>query len=1021
MWSSCTQEPLFDRAEGDAVSIGIASRILDGEQRITFRSLRFLAFDGAGHAVLNQSATEPIDSGSSTGSGSATDSGSSTDSGSATGSSTSPREERYKLSLLPGTYEFFVVINEPADLTATLNAVTKRSHLDGLKIRSAASLTEADLPLMKQASIRVRSQGAGSPTGEVSTDGGAYWSTEFTIHPERLYAKTSLFIKKNTTHPGDAFTIKKVELVNIPAYSFLIARDYDGNTLLSRVMYEDPTGISFTTNDTTSPGTELVAVLPVAPAPSNLFPEYHLSVPADADKAMHYLISAQYKAASGATFDVVYKIPLRRNLLVDDYSLHRNDHYEVTATVTKRGQTDDVQINYTVRDWSGRDVSVDIRKDPFLDVSNVEVNAYDAAITRVYFYTNQPASQVYIKEQLSVGSIDGNKVAVKDLFYDLVDEGRGAPRNFSYTVDPLTGLGEGYIDIVNLHTSQAGTARRILYLKSGLLERAIAVNSILSAEVAKQNPTPYVGTFHRSEEKGERIVTWHAEGEWSAEIVNSGADARALAAAPHLRIDRFASPAYYSGGLYGSSPIDAEGADVTDGRTDGKLYGRGRIYFRVGWDSPSTPDNQRHAQLKVTYQSTPGSVEKIVYLYCRQGEEPDRMAANDIRFAAFNVDTPETFVPYPSLSGNLYQWNKTKTWPVTGSVNAYPGGNYNLAYDSEQYICPPKYAYPNQAALSQLATLLTQATYQWGYYADGYFDRRGVDPNSHTVIGRSGELASAGGLLHFPATSVGLFLPTTDWRDRTGTLAVHGRKGSSGHYWSAVMQDADGNAIHAHDSPGESTAIALHLGPHSGSGDDGNRLEFLHKASALNVRCIRLEGNTFYFDANGGKNAPRTVTTTTGTTVRFPAGTKSPNPVLEFDKWADHPDGSGSCYSPGDEIAMTDQDKTWYATYKKVGFAYEGNVYLLSPDLGPLSWTNAMTACTTYEGGAQGWLLPERDLLVSIYREEPGLFPELYYWSATVYSNPLQAYYLNPYFGTKYDNDAKTKPYRVRCVKKING
>lgn len=998
LWSSCVQEPLFDdQAKGDVVSIGITNRMLNGAQGIAVAQIRFLAFDGRGNSVLNRSGSDLADSGTTAGEG------------------------RYEASLPTGTYDFFVLVNEPADVTSILDGVTKRSDLDAIKIQAGTPFTEANTPLMQRSSIRIRNSVAGSTIGEVSTDGGASWSSEFAVQLERLYAKTSLFIKKNTANAADAFTIKKVELVNIPAYSYLITRHYDGTDLHSRVMYEHNTGISFTANSTAPLGTEVVASVPTAPNPSNIFPEYQLTVPTDVDKAMYYLISAQYKEASGATFDVAYKIPLRRNLLIDNYSLNRNDHYEVTATITKRGEMDGAQINYTVRDWSGRDVSVDINKDPFLDVSNIEVNAYDAAMTRVYFYTNQPASQVYVKEQLSVGSRDGNMIAVKDVFHDLVDEGGNAQRNFTYTVDPVTGLGEGYIDIVNLNTTQAGTARRVIYLKSGMLERAITVNSIISQELAKQNATPYVGTFHRNDERGERIVTWHAEGDWQVEIVTTGTDSRSTASASNLRIDRFASPAYYSGGLYVLSPMDAEGAYVTDASVQGKLYGRGRVYFRVGWDSYSTPDSQRHAQLKVTYQSTLGGPELTTVLYCRQGEEPDRMASTDVRFAAFNVDTPETFVTYPSMSGNLYQWNKTKPWPVAGVINAYPSDAYNPSYNSEQYVCPPKYAYPDQTALSELAASLTPTSYQWGYYADGYFDRRAVDKHSHSVTGRSGELASAGGLIHPPGSSVGIFLPTADWRNLTGTLTSHGQKGASGHYWSAVMNDVDGNSVYPHDAPGVNAAIALHLTPNDGQANGVNRLEYIHKASAMSVRCMRVEGNTFYFDTNGGKSAPRSITATKGSVVRFPAQPQSPDVIFEFDKWYDNPEGFGTGYLPGEEISMTNQDKTWYAIYKKTGFKYNGNAYLLSPELGSKKWVDAVATCEAYEGGTKGWMLPEVNLLVSIFTEDNNQFPNYReYWSSTQHTTTTLAYYLSPAFSSKYTSGPKTEFHNVRCVKKLN-
>lgn len=219
-----------------------------------------------------------------------------------------------------------------------------------------------------------------------------------------------------------------------------------------------------------------------------------------------------------------------------------------------------------------------------------------------------------------------------------------------------------------------------------------------------------------------------------------------------------------------------------------------------------------------------------------------------------------TFTNYPSQAGAFFQWanatniryayNPTNpTGAVSGWQNNYPSTYWNtLGADHE--TCPPGYHRPTDgiitgntagnAASSEMRQSLwrnpqTSATNNldnsvWGYYADGFFDRRqivssvGTNPTAATAVAVNTVNAAYIGRLFFnsdPASlnyNASLFVPAAGYRSYTdGQLFT---AGSSGYYWS---------------SSALSTTYGWSLNVYSGYAGQGGA----DRSFGLAVRCVR--------------------------------------------------------------------------------------------------------------------------------------------------------------------------------------
>jgi hypothetical protein len=193
------------------------------------------------------------------------------------------------------------------------------------------------------------------------------------------------------------------------------------------------------------------------------------------------------------------------------------------------------------------------------------------------------------------------------------------------------------------------------------------------------------------------------------------------------------------------------------------------------------------------------------------------------------------FVDYPTQAGAFFQWAGTNgyerrayhpTNPATSSVtdwkNLYPS-NFWDDFNGTHETCPTNWHRPDDGSTSAYQVTsgnisvseIRQSLYAvpkdgntpmdettgraWGYYADGYFDRRqivnavGSNAASNSAVSVSTkDVAYIGILCTNPASGASLFMPAVAYY-RFRTNGVLDYSGNIGNYWSSsAFQLGDG-------------------------------------------------------------------------------------------------------------------------------------------------------------------------------------------------------------------------------------
>ena len=112
-----------------------------------------------------------------------------------------------------------------------------------------------------------------------------------------------------------------------------------------------------------------------------------------------------------------------------------------------------------------------------------------------------------------------------------------------------------------------------------------------------------------------------------------------------------------------------------------------------------------------------------------------------------------------------------------------------------------------------------------------------------------------------------------------------------------------------------------------------------------------------------------------------------------------------------------------YAEYLKLPtFDFAGYLYHVYPDMGEMTWNQAMSACNGLSyGGYDDWYLPNKEELNAMYQKKSSIggFSSTNYWSSTEDSTSSHALY--QYFYSGQQNwDYKSDTNRVRCVRREN-
>lgn len=485
-----------------------------------------------------------------------------------------------------------------------------------------------------------------------------------------------------------------------------------------------------------------------------------------------------------------------------------------------------LQLNLYPVEWTTQDADGTIGRT--LNVSAIRKYLTKGATRRIYFNSNQRSVSI---DATGKYTGTGTEFTVSAVFNGLSDS------NFNYTYDAATGTGTGYFDITALSTAKGGTYS--IYLNAGGLRREIPVTLILADPTIAPS---YVGTFHRWNETGERLLKFTSTfsatnaGTWTAMVV-SGEEWIALDKNP-------------SGGG------TAEANQLTSGTSSvsGTCSSANPIYFRVGMRSrlPSAESAPRYGLVMLVCNA--GTANHRSYLiYVRQGEAADylmRNVAEDnpesgpmagqkrtlaVRISPYNLTDPnggsgrvgaETgyrygFTDYPSKGGYFFQWYKTWAWSPAGAsttdwLGYYgPTGMWN-ANNVLWETCPAGYRRPADGSTTSsvetptaAASEIRQSLYlnpqndkeskldnsTWGFLADGFFDRGNiVTPPGNNFVANTAvspgtaNAAYIGRLFFNSNNNASVFLPAPGYRYTDNGVLENA--GGHGRYWTSTSSSA---------------------------------------------------------------------------------------------------------------------------------------------------------------------------------------------------------------------------------------
>ncbi|MCL2072332.1 MAG: fimbrillin family protein [Marinilabiliaceae bacterium] len=344
-----------------------------------------------------------------------------------------------------------------------------------------------------------------------------------------------------------------------------------------------------------------------------------------------------------------------------------------------------------------------------------------------------------------------------------------------------------------------------------------------------------VGAFWRHNQIGERIVQVNVgnsnSGAWAASVTEydgnwdpANGDGVLLAASgsldPKIGTDNPGNAEDYPMNSYNYSNA-----------INGYAGANENITFRIGLQKPFSKYNNENPDYTTSFPARYAVVElwyndynKYQKIYLRQGEGDDYVIKGrgySVKFAPYNLTVDEMnkpvsetnktkFTEYPSQVGAYFQWssdvyfnwawdNYTDKLNIIWQSTSLPDYNSNI-----HEVSPPNYRRPNdngtvdtetRHSLWENYTLAqggngNQDNYAYGYYADGFYDRRPADKsNDYTsngvVAGGTKYAAFGGGLFFNENTKASLFFPVGGQRD--GSTGIIKNQGITGYYLTGGM------------------------------------------------------------------------------------------------------------------------------------------------------------------------------------------------------------------------------------------
>ena len=316
--SGCAKESaVMNLPEAEKVTVQIKTKALTGSvvEGVTIEKVRFMLFQN--ETLLNNYTT-------SNGTLNVDDSG------------------LFNLAVSPGVYYFAAIINETPELTEKLNAVTKRTDIDGAGFDwQSSALTSGNMPLANLGEIKIQpgttsGQGMAQLRPVYNSEGGRYKgdfttaSTTATIDMPRVMSQVSVFLRQDDA-VTEEIKISNVQVSNIPRYSYLIDQQDTDNTNLN--LFNGPEfTISASEGDKEYNGKQYHSFPTAIIAEKSFYKDGadDETKAADPDNAAYLFINATYGGVP-----TTYKILLREGDA--NFRLLRNTNYNVYATIKQIG------------------------------------------------------------------------------------------------------------------------------------------------------------------------------------------------------------------------------------------------------------------------------------------------------------------------------------------------------------------------------------------------------------------------------------------------------------------------------------------------------------------------------------------------------------------------------------------------------------------------------------------------------------------------------------------------------------
>ncbi len=275
---------------------------------------------------------------------------------------------KYNIKVQTGKLNFYVLANEPVRLTPALNTLTHQVQLESMKLQFSelpfneetdGNTTATNLPAMEIIHAEVRTAQTINPSScEISTDNGITWSPSLEVKLKRLASKISFHIRKNTENENDILNVQKIEIINIPLYSHLLKQSYTDPDLLTLTPYNNVPGVALTENADISQTDNYTTIF------ENLITPEYILAENTIDNAVIIKLQVNYNNEK----TVSYQIPIKTGESAANYSLERNKHHIIKATIASEGELIYMpEVRYQIADWNDAGGDISFVEDSLID------------------------------------------------------------------------------------------------------------------------------------------------------------------------------------------------------------------------------------------------------------------------------------------------------------------------------------------------------------------------------------------------------------------------------------------------------------------------------------------------------------------------------------------------------------------------------------------------------------------------------------------------------------------------------